>query len=42
MPLLAATAALGADDYPSRSIRVISPFPLGSASDRHKAEHDDD
>src|SRR6516162_334778 len=32
-PLLAATAALSADDYPSRPIRVISPFPAGSASD---------
>jgi tripartite-type tricarboxylate transporter receptor subunit TctC len=31
--LLAATAALGADTYPSRPIRVISPFPPGSASD---------
>jgi tripartite-type tricarboxylate transporter receptor subunit TctC len=31
--LLAATAALGADNYPSRPIRVISPFPPGSASD---------
>ena len=30
---LAATAALAADDYPSRPIRVISPFPPGSASD---------
>jgi len=26
-------AALGADTYPSRPIRVISPFPAGSASD---------
>src|SRR6516165_2355904 len=32
-PLLAATAAFSADDYPSRPIRVISPFPAGSASD---------
>ena len=32
-PLVAATAAFGADDYPSRPIRVISPFPAGSASD---------
>src|SRR5271163_1553943 len=30
---LAATAALAADTYPSRPIRVISPFPPGSASD---------
>jgi tripartite-type tricarboxylate transporter receptor subunit TctC len=30
---LAATAALAADNYPSRPIRVISPFPPGSASD---------
>jgi tripartite-type tricarboxylate transporter receptor subunit TctC len=29
----AATAALAADNYPSRPIRVISPFPPGSASD---------
>jgi tripartite-type tricarboxylate transporter receptor subunit TctC len=27
------TAALAADNYPSRPIRVISPFPPGSASD---------
>jgi tripartite-type tricarboxylate transporter receptor subunit TctC len=32
-PFLAATAAVGADAYPSRPIRVISPFPPGSASD---------
>jgi len=32
-PLLAATAAHSADAYPSRPIRVISPFPAGSASD---------
>lgn len=31
--LLAATAAGAADDYPTRPIRVISPFPPGSASD---------
>jgi tripartite-type tricarboxylate transporter receptor subunit TctC len=31
--LLAATAAGAADDYPTRPIRVISPFPAGSASD---------
>jgi tripartite-type tricarboxylate transporter receptor subunit TctC len=31
--VLAATAAVAADDYPSRPIRVISPFPAGSASD---------
>jgi tripartite-type tricarboxylate transporter receptor subunit TctC len=31
--LLAATTAAGAQDYPSRPIRVISPFPAGSASD---------
>jgi len=28
-----ATAAFAADNYPSRPIRVISPFPPGSASD---------
>ncbi len=28
-----AAAALAADDYPTRSIRVISPYPAGSASD---------
>jgi tripartite-type tricarboxylate transporter receptor subunit TctC len=28
-----ATAAFAADTYPSRPIRVISPFPAGSASD---------
>src|ERR1700733_5761295 len=32
-PLIAATRAVHADDYPSRPIRVISPFPAGSASD---------
>jgi tripartite-type tricarboxylate transporter receptor subunit TctC len=32
-PLFVATAAFAADDYPSRPIRVISPFPAGSASD---------
>jgi tripartite-type tricarboxylate transporter receptor subunit TctC len=31
--LIAATPALAADNYPSRPIRVISPFPPGSASD---------
>jgi tripartite-type tricarboxylate transporter receptor subunit TctC len=31
--LLAATTAAGAQDYPNRPIRVISPFPAGSASD---------
>ena len=31
--MLAATAAVAADDYPTRPIRVISPFPAGSASD---------
>ena len=31
--LIAATAAACADDYPNRSIRVISPFPAGSAAD---------
>ena len=30
---LAATAVFAADSYPSRPIRVISPFPPGSASD---------
>ena len=30
---LVATAAVAADDYPTRPIRVISPFPAGSASD---------
>jgi tripartite-type tricarboxylate transporter receptor subunit TctC len=29
----AATSLVFADDYPSRPIRVISPFPAGSASD---------
>jgi tripartite-type tricarboxylate transporter receptor subunit TctC len=32
LPFAFATAAI-ADDYPSRPIRVISPFPAGSASD---------
>src|SRR5580658_11384268 len=32
-PLVAATRVAYADDYPSRPIRVISPFPAGSASD---------
>jgi tripartite-type tricarboxylate transporter receptor subunit TctC len=27
------TLSLGADNYPSRPIRVVSPFPAGSASD---------
>ena len=31
--LIAATAATRADDYPNHSIRVISPFPAGSAAD---------
>ena len=31
--LLAATAAHGAEAWPTRPIRVISPFPAGSASD---------
>ncbi len=31
--IVAATPALAADSYPSRPIRVISPFPPGSASD---------
>jgi len=31
--IIAATPALAADSYPSRPIRVISPFPPGSASD---------
>ena len=31
--ILTATAALAADSYPSRPIRVISPFAPGSASD---------
>jgi tripartite-type tricarboxylate transporter receptor subunit TctC len=30
---VAATVALAADPYPSRPIKVISPFPAGSASD---------
>jgi tripartite-type tricarboxylate transporter receptor subunit TctC len=32
-PFAAATSPVFADDYPSRPIRVISPFPAGSASD---------
>src|SRR6202040_3938602 len=32
-PFIAGTRAVRADDYPSRPIRVISPFPPGSASD---------
>jgi tripartite-type tricarboxylate transporter receptor subunit TctC len=32
-PLIGATHAAHADDYPSRPIHVISPFPAGSASD---------
>lgn len=32
-PLAAATRPVLADDYPSRPIRVISPYPPGSASD---------
>jgi tripartite-type tricarboxylate transporter receptor subunit TctC len=31
--MLVATAAGAADNYPTRPIRVISPFPAGSASD---------
>ncbi len=31
--MLVANAAAAADDYPTRPIRVISPFPAGSASD---------
>ena len=31
--MLVATAAAAADNYPTRPIRVISPFPAGSASD---------
>src|ERR1700730_2921768 len=31
--VLVATAVVAADDYPTRPIRVISPFPAGSASD---------
>ena len=34
-PLLAATAAFSADDYPSRPIRVISPFPAGAVLHSH-------
>ena len=30
---IAASAAIAADDYPTRPIREISPFPAGSASD---------
>ena len=32
-PLIGVFRAARADDYPSRPIRVISPFPAGSASD---------
>jgi tripartite-type tricarboxylate transporter receptor subunit TctC len=32
-PLVAATATFADDGYPTRPIRVISPFPPGSASD---------
>jgi tripartite-type tricarboxylate transporter receptor subunit TctC len=32
-PFAAATCPVFADDYPSRPIHVISPFPAGSASD---------
>jgi tripartite-type tricarboxylate transporter receptor subunit TctC len=32
-PLVAASRAVRADDYPSRPVHVISPFPAGSASD---------
>jgi tripartite-type tricarboxylate transporter receptor subunit TctC len=32
-PLIAVIRVARADDYPSRPIRVISPFPAGSASD---------
>src|SRR5271156_6741674 len=32
-PFIVVTGAARADDYPSRPIRVISPFPAGSASD---------
>ena len=31
--LLLAAASAQADDWPTRPIRVISPFPAGSASD---------
>ena len=31
--LVTATSAFGADQYPNRPIRVISPFPAGSAAD---------
>ena len=31
--MIVAMAAVAADDYPTRPIRVISPFPAGSASD---------
>jgi tripartite-type tricarboxylate transporter receptor subunit TctC len=33
LPIIAASRIAHADDYPSRPIRVISPFPNGSASD---------
>jgi tripartite-type tricarboxylate transporter receptor subunit TctC len=32
-PFIAVSSIVRADDYPSRPIRVISPFPAGSASD---------
>jgi tripartite-type tricarboxylate transporter receptor subunit TctC len=32
-PFIATSSIVRADDYPSRPIRVISPFPAGSASD---------
>ena len=32
-PFIAIIRVARADDYPSRPIRVISPFPAGSASD---------
>ena len=31
--LIAATASANAQQYPTRAIRVISPYPAGSASD---------
>jgi tripartite-type tricarboxylate transporter receptor subunit TctC len=31
--VIATSAAAGADQWPSRPIRTISPFPAGSASD---------
>ena len=33
LPLFAAPAAAAADDYPSRSIRMIIPFPPGGSND---------